>query len=144
MATMGSRGPKFEGTKRGPGASTKKPSGISGARTKPSSARHDHLRRPRMGKKSRDGFSPGVSGVSPEGREEGPDFTPPEGGYELYRHKNAGSMRTNNWHGFYWARRNEEGDYEIRTLPVSSGEYPASGGVFPREGFEKHYVRVAW
>ena len=96
-----------------------------------------------MGKKSRNGLSPGVPGVSPEGREEGVDLTPPEGGYELYRHKDAETMQTRQWHGFYWARQNEEGDYEIRTVPVSSGEYSASGGVWRREGFERNYARVA-
>jgi hypothetical protein len=110
-----------------------------------------------MGKKSRNGLSPGASGVSqetpgisqgargvsPGGREEGLDLTPPEGGYELYRHRNAESMHTRNWHGFYWARQNEEGDYEIRTVPISSGEYSASGGVWLREGFERNYARVA-
>ena len=80
-------------------------------------------------------------------REEGPRgedreglyLTPPEGGYELYRHTNAGSMKTKGWHGYYWARRNEAGDYEIRSVPVSSGEPSVPGGVFPREGFEEHY-----
>lgn len=72
-----------------------------------------------------------------------PDLTPPEGGYELYRHKNAGDMRTKNWHGLYWARQNEEGDYEILSVPLSSGEYPAPGGVFPKRGFEEYYERVA-
>lgn len=72
---------------------------------------------------------------------EGLDLTPPEGGYDLYRHKNAEAMK--NWRGFYWARRNEDGDYEIRTVPVSSGEYSAPGGVWPKGGFEKHYIRVA-
>ena len=83
---------------------------------------------------TRSGFSSG---------DEGLDLTPPEGGYELYGHKKAGAMNTKNWHGFYWARRNEEGDYEIRTVPVSSGEYSAPGGVWPGEGFEKHYVRIS-
>jgi hypothetical protein len=95
-----------------------------------------------MDKKSRNGLPPGASCVSPEGREEGLNLTPPEGSYELYRHKNAESMQTRNWHGFYWARQNEEGDYEIRTVPVSSGEYSASGGVWSRECFERSYARV--
>ncbi len=103
-----------------------------------------------MDKKSRDGVSQGASGVSQGApgtlsgsREEGLDLTPPEGGYELYSHKNAESMHTRNWHGFYWARQNEEGDYEIRTVPVSSGEYSAPGGVWRREGFEQNYARIA-
>ena len=37
-----------------------------------------------------------ASGVSPEGREEGLDLTPPGRGYVLYKHKNAGSMKTRN------------------------------------------------
>jgi hypothetical protein len=84
---------------------------------------------------SRNSFSPGDE-------REGLDLTPPEGGYELYGHRNAGAVKTKNWHGLYWARRNEDGDYEIRTVPASSGEYSASGGVWSREGFEKHYSRV--
>lgn len=80
---------------------------------------------------------------SPSGEDrEGPDLTPPEAGYELYRHKNIGSTETKNWHGLYWARRNAEGDYEIRTIPVSSGEHSAPGGIWPGEGFERYYARV--
>ncbi len=70
------------------------------------------------------------------------DLTPPEGGYELYRYKNAGDMKTKNWHGLYWARQNEAGDYEILSVSSSSGEYPAPEGVFPRRGFEEYYVKV--
>lgn len=68
------------------------------------------------------------------------DLTPPGEGYELYRHKNL--KETKNWHGLYWARRNEEGDYEIRSVPSSLGEPSMPGGVFPKEGFEEHYERV--
>lgn len=74
---------------------------------------------------------------------EGLNLTPPEGGYELYRHKNAEEMKTKDWHGYYWARRNEAGDYEIRSVPSSSGEPSVPGGVFPKEGFEEHYERVS-
>lgn len=84
---------------------------------------------------ARDGYSPGDY-------REGSALTPPEEGYELYRHKNAGETKTKNWHGLYWARRNEEGDYEIRSVPTSTGEPSAPGGTFPRDGFEEHYVRV--
>ena len=70
------------------------------------------------------------------------DLTPPEGGYELYRHKNAAQMNTKNWSGLYWARRNEEGDYELRSVPRSEGEHPAPGGIFPKEGFERCYEKV--
>jgi hypothetical protein len=70
------------------------------------------------------------------------DLIPPKEGYELYRHKNAETMKTRNWRGLYWARRNEKGDYEIRTVPSSEGERSAPGGVFPKEGFEEHYERL--
>ena len=84
---------------------------------------------------ARDGSSPGDD-------LEGLDPIPPEEGYELYRHKSAGETKTKNWHGLYWARRNEEGDYEIRSVPTSLGEPSAPGGTFSRNGFEEHYVRV--
>ena len=70
------------------------------------------------------------------------DPRPPAEGFELYRHKKVGEMKTKSWHGYYWARRNEEGDYEIRSLPVSLGEPSAPGGVFPKDGFEEHYEKV--
>jgi hypothetical protein len=70
------------------------------------------------------------------------DLTMPEGGYELYRHKNAARINTQNWHGLYWARRNKEGDYELQSVPRSEGEHPAPGGVFPKEGFERCYEKV--
>lgn len=70
------------------------------------------------------------------------DLTPPGAGYELYRHKDAGLMGTKGWNGLFWARRNDAGDYEIRSVPRSEGERSAPGGVFPKEGFEEHYERV--
>ena len=51
-------------------------------------------------------------------------------------------METKNWQVYYWARQNEAGDYEIRSVPASLGEHSASGGVFPKEGFEENYERV--
>jgi hypothetical protein len=51
-------------------------------------------------------------------------------------------MGTKGWHGCYWARRTEEGNYEIRTVPSALGEPSAHGGTFPKEGFEKHYEKV--
>jgi hypothetical protein len=75
--------------------------------------------------------------------EEGSNHTPPEEGFELYRHKDAQTMRTKNWRGYYWARRTEQGDYEIRSVPSSLGEHSVPGGVMPKEGFEEHYERVA-
>ncbi len=85
----------------------------------------------------RDDLARGEEGL---GELEGP--VPPGEGYELYRHKNPEEMGTKNWHGRYWARRNEEGDYEIRSVPSSLGEPSMPGGVFPKEGFEEHYERV--
>lgn len=82
------------------------------------------------------------NGVSPRDDREGLDLTPPEGGYELYRHKDAQDMKTKGWHGYYWARKNEAGDYEIRSVPASEGEPSMPGGVFPKEGFEEHYERA--
>jgi hypothetical protein len=74
--------------------------------------------------------------------EEGPDLTSPGEGFELYRHKNAEKMRTRKWHGYYWAKRTEEGDYEIRSVPSMLGEHSMQGGVMPREGFEQHYEKI--
>jgi hypothetical protein len=74
--------------------------------------------------------------------EEGTDLTPPGEGFELYRHENAEKMRTKNWHGYYWARHTEEGDYEIRSVPSSVGEHSVPGGIMPKEGFEEHYEKV--
>ena len=67
---------------------------------------------------------------------------PPEGGFKLYRHKNAEKMRTKNWHGYYWARRTGEGDYEIRSVPSTLGEHSVPGGVMLKERFEKLYEKV--
>jgi hypothetical protein len=72
----------------------------------------------------------------------GPGLSPPGEGFELYRYKNADEMRTKNWHGYYWARRTSEGDYEIHSLPSTLGEHSVPGGIFPKEGFEEHYERV--
>ncbi len=68
---------------------------------------------------------------------------PPEGGFELYRYKDAEKMRTKNWHGYYWARRTGDGDYEIRSVPSRLGEHSMPGGVMPKEGFEEHYEKVS-
>ena len=75
--------------------------------------------------------------------EEGPDLTPPGEGFELYRHKHAEKISTKGWHGYYWAKRTEEGDYEIRSLPSMLGEHSVPGGVMPKEGFEKYYEKVS-
>jgi hypothetical protein len=74
--------------------------------------------------------------------EEGPDLTPPGAGFELYRHRRADEMKTSGWHGYYWARRTAEGDYEVRTVPSSLGEPSAHGGTFPKKGFEELYEKV--
>ena len=68
--------------------------------------------------------------------------TPPEPGYELYRHRDAASMQTKGWHGLYWARPTGSGGYEIRSVPTSLGEPSSPGGVMPEEGFERLYERV--
>ena len=67
---------------------------------------------------------------------------PPEGGFKLYQHKNAEKMRTKNWHGYYWARRTGEGDYEIRSVLSSLGEHSVPGGVMPKQGFEENYEKA--
>jgi hypothetical protein len=76
------------------------------------------------------------------GDEEGSDLTPPGEGFELYRYKDAEKMRTSGWHGYYWARQNEAGDYEIRSVPSTLGEHSAQGGVMPKKGFEDHYEKA--
>jgi hypothetical protein len=81
---------------------------------------------------------PGAAGK----RHEGLNLEPPAGGFELYRHENAGEAKTWGWSGLYWARRNEEGDYEIRAVTGEGEAYSVPGGVFPRRGFEKHYEKV--
>ncbi len=78
----------------------------------------------------------------PGDEQEGLNLIPPEEGFELYRYKNADNMRTKNWHGYYWARRTEEGDYEVRSVPASLGEHSVAGGIFPREGFEQYYEKA--
>jgi hypothetical protein len=82
------------------------------------------------------------NGTLPFDDEEGLDLTPPEEGFELYRHKNAEKMRTKDWHGYYWAKLTEQGNYEIGSVPSSLGEHSVSGGVMPKEGFEEHYEKV--
>ena len=74
-------------------------------------------------------------------REE-PNLTAPGEGFELYRHKEAEKMKTKNWHGYYWARQTEKGDYEICRVPFALGEHSVPGGVMPKEGFEEHYEKV--
>jgi hypothetical protein len=74
--------------------------------------------------------------------QEGPDLIPQGEDFQLYRHKDADKMRTKGWHGYYWARLTEQGDYEIRSVPSMLGEHSVPGGVMPREGFEEHYEKV--
>ena len=73
--------------------------------------------------------------------DEGLNLTPPAESFELYRHKNAERMRTRGWSGLYWARKNEAGDYEIRSVTREGEAYSVTGGIFPKEGFEKHYEK---
>jgi hypothetical protein len=74
--------------------------------------------------------------------QEEPDLTPPGEDFELYRHKDADKMRTKGWHGYYWARHTEQGDYEIRSVPSMLGEQSMPGGLMPKDGFEAHYEKV--
>jgi hypothetical protein len=69
------------------------------------------------------------------------NLTPPEEGFELYRHKNADEMKTRGWSGLYWARKNESGDYEIRAVTRGGEGYSYPGGVFSKEAFEGIYEK---
>ena len=84
-----------------------------------------------------------MQGVMSEERYEDLNLTPPEEGYELYRHKNAQEMKTCGWSGLYWARKNEAGDYKIVAVTREGEAYSVAGGIFPKEGFEKHYQKVS-
>ena len=64
-------------------------------------------------------------------------------GFELYRHKNAEQMTTQGWSGLYWARMNEAGDYELRSVARESEAHSVTGGIFPKEGFEEHYEKTS-
>ncbi len=75
--------------------------------------------------------------------DEGLNLRPPEEGFELYEHKNAESTRTGGWSGLYWARKNEDGHYEIRSVAREGEAHSMTGGVFPKEGFEEHYEKVS-
>ena len=67
----------------------------------------------------------------------------PAEGFELYRHKNAEQMTTQGWSGLYWARMNEAGDYEIRSVTREGEAHSVTGGIFPKEGFEEHYEKTS-
>jgi len=73
---------------------------------------------------------------------EGLNLTPPGEGFELWRHRNAGRLGTVDWSGLYWARRVEEGGYEIRSVLREGEAYSYPGGVFPAATFERFYERV--
>jgi hypothetical protein len=75
--------------------------------------------------------------------DEGLKLTPPKEGFELYRHKNATEMRTRGWLGLYWARINEAGDYEIRSVAREGEAHSVTGGIFPKDGFEEHYEKTS-
>ena len=75
-------------------------------------------------------------------RHEDLNLTPPEEGFELYRHKNAERMRTQGWSGLYWARKNEAGDYEIRAVTREGEGYSHPGGVFSKEATERLYEKA--
>ena len=73
---------------------------------------------------------------------EGFNLEPPDEGFELWRHRNAGRLGTEGWSGLYWARKAESGDYEIRTVMREGEAYSYPGGVFPRAAFERLYEKV--
>jgi hypothetical protein len=74
--------------------------------------------------------------------DEGLNLVPPEEGFELYRYNNAEGMTTRGWSGLYWARKNEAGDYEIRTVTKQGEGYSYPGGVFSKVAFERHYEKA--
>jgi hypothetical protein len=74
---------------------------------------------------------------------EGLNLMPPAEGFELYRHKDAEQMTTQGWSGLYWARMNEAGDYEIRSVAREGEAHSVTGGIFPKEGFEEHYEETS-
>ena len=41
----------------------------------------------------------------------------------------------------YWARINEAGDYEIRSVTREGEAHSVTGGIFPKEGFEEHHEK---
>ncbi len=88
-------------------------------------------------------MGPGEYEDEGEGLDKDPNLRPPEEGFELYEHKNAKSVRTRGWSGPYWARQNDAGDYEIRSVAREGEAYSMTGGVFPKEGFEEHYEKVS-
>ena len=69
------------------------------------------------------------------------NLTPPEEGFELYRYKNSEEMTTRGWSGLYWARKNDAGDCEIRTVTKEGEGYSYPGGVFSKEAFERYYEK---
>lgn len=80
----------------------------------------------------------------PDGERERFGPVPPAAGFELYRYRSAGRMRTRGWSGLYWARRTPAGDYELMSVATNEGERPVRVGTFPRESFERLYERVEW
>jgi hypothetical protein len=45
--------------------------------------------------------------------------------------------------GLYWARINEAGDYEIRSVTREGVAHSVTGGIIPKEGFEEHYEKTS-
>ncbi len=70
------------------------------------------------------------------------NLVPPEENFELYRHKNADKMSSRGWAGLYWARKNEAGEYEIRSVTKKGEAYSYPGGVFSEEAFERLYEKA--
>ena len=72
---------------------------------------------------------------------EGLNLTPPDEGFELYRHKNTEDLGTRGWTGLYWARKAEGGGYEIRAVLREGEAYSYPGGIFPEIAFHRFYER---
>jgi len=52
-------------------------------------------------------------------------------------------MTTQGWSGLYWARMNEAGDYEIRSVTREGEAHSVTGGIVLKEGFEEHYEKTS-
>jgi hypothetical protein len=74
---------------------------------------------------------------------EGLNLKPPEEGFELYRYKNAEQMSTQGWSGLYWARINEAGDYEIRSVTRECSSKPSFGKIPPVTECTSPYEKIS-
>jgi hypothetical protein len=51
-------------------------------------------------------------------------------------------MATRGWSGLYWARKDEAGSYEIRTVTNAGEGHIYPGGVLSKESFERYYEKA--